>query len=142
MKKALNDRSWDWIRLNLSSISNGSILESIVLTAVQEMDADGARDILLNAAPYMDAPAFKSLLIKLADGGNWDRICDLSSLTDAENAGDILIMATGAGKKALDAVRLYAARAPRDVWKVVSQKAISEGNWALVNALTENIPSE
>ncbi len=136
---ALDTRSWSWIRQNLSHINSGALLEEIVLTASSELEADDARDMLLNAAPYMDAKTFKSGTIKLCDGGYWARICDLSSLTDAESAGDILVMAADGGKKALDAVRLYAPKAPREVWNAVSQKAINEGEWELVNALTENM---
>ncbi len=139
---ALENRSWDWIRMNISEIASGKVLEEVVLTAAKELDTEEARDILLNAAPYMDSKTFNSLIEKLAEAGLWARICDLSPLMDVESAGNILKKACGGGKAALDAVRLYASKASREVWNSVSSNAISEGNWELVNALTENIKAD
>ncbi|MBQ3761828.1 MAG: helix-turn-helix domain-containing protein [Clostridia bacterium] len=138
-KKALEERSWNWIRLNLSKISDNALLVEIVLTAARELGADEARDMLLNAAPYMNAESLKRLTVELCNQEQWDRICDLCPLIDASGAGEILVMASEGGKKALDAVRLYSPVAPREIWDTVSQRAIADGNWELVNALTEKI---
>ena len=142
MKKALNDRSWDWIRLNIANANDGKLLIEIVLTAANELSEEEARDILLNTAPYMDAETFVCLIDQLCESGHWERVCDLDPLIDPENAGAILLKTVTGGKNALKAVRLYAPKAPRSVWNEVSRNAIDSNNWELVNALTENIPSD
>ena len=142
MKKALNDRSWDWIRLNIANANDGKLLIEIVITAANELSEEEARDILLNTAPYMDAETFVCLIDQLCESGHWERVCDLDPLIDMENAGAILLKTVTGGKNALKAVRLYAPKAPRSVWNEVSRNAIDSNNWELVNALTENIPSD
>ena len=138
-RSALEARSWNWIRLNLSEIKSESLKIDIVTTALDELDTNDANDIMLNTVPYMSAATFKALLGKLCSRGNWESVCELESLTDETNAGDILVLAAEGGSAALDTIKLYAPKASRSVWNEVSKDAINAGKWDLVNALTANI---
>ncbi|MBQ3668382.1 MAG: hypothetical protein II920_04050, partial [Clostridia bacterium] len=136
-RAALENKSWIWLRQNLNHISDDKLLTEIALTAANELTSEDARDMLLNAVPYMSVGAFEGLVNGLCERGLWDRTNDLSPFADAANAGEILTRAASGGKDALDTVRLYAAKAPRDVWESEMKNAVSTSNWELVNALTE-----
>ena len=136
---ALEARNWLWLKQNLSSIRDQELLKSIALSASRELGQAEAADIVLNAAPYLDAEAHKGLLEKLCDEGLWARVSDLSPFADEEISDMVISKALDGGKEALDALRLYARTASRDCVKAVCKTAIARGDWALMNAVNDAI---
>ena len=130
-RAALDSGNWAWLRGHLSSVSDIFLLQDIC-TAASDLEPADARDILLNALPYLPAENAAAVVEQLASVGKLELAEDLLSF--APGVCDSLLLAAFQSRD-LDRIRRIAPLASAEQLTRLTELAISNQDWPIIEAL-------
>ncbi|MBQ3079401.1 MAG: helix-turn-helix transcriptional regulator [Clostridia bacterium] len=137
-RAALENGSWEWLDAHLSEIGDPALLGEVAKKAVSIGDPSG---IAVRAASAMTDETLADFFDYLIEVRAWETAIALRNKASAEISGRILekaSLASGADREnAYNAIEFFASKAPRETLEEITERAIREDNWVLINALTD-----
>lgn len=138
---ALSNGSWTWLKEHAGDVKDPGLSFEIASAAVSSVaDSDGA-GILLKCIPNLTQSDKTALFQKIADEEAWETAVALQPFAGEEEAALMVKKAAGAQgaqrEYAYLAIECYARIAPKEVVAAITEEAIQNDNWVLINALTD-----
>ncbi len=139
-RAALKAGNWAWLEAHLYEIGDRSLVTEVAVTAVKQND-EKLLGIPQQAAKVMDIAQIKDLFDAIVESEAWNAAISLKDFADEYHASAIVERAGAATgerrESAYAVVEVFACKANRDLLERITEKAIAEDNWALINAMTE-----
>lgn len=138
-RTALNAGNWDWLSANLDSIGDRSLVLEIAAQAAKQPEDHS--ELVSRAALLLDSAQQEALFRAVLDANAWDTVIGLKSVADETIADLIISRAAEADEsrraEAYHAIEVFAPLMSRALLEQITEKALAEENWPLINALTE-----
>lgn len=98
-------------------------------------------ELVCRAALLLDSAQQEALFRTILDANAWDTVIGLKSVADESIADLIISRAASADEsrraEAYHAIEVFAPLMSRSLLEQITEKALAEENWPLINALTE-----
>ena len=138
-RTALNTGNWDWLSANLESIGDRALVLEIAKQALKQPEDHS--ELVSRAALLLDPAQLEALFSTVLDANAWDTVISLKSVAD-ESIADLVISRAAEADEALrtdayHAIKVFAPLMSRSLLEQITEKALAEENWPLINALTE-----
>ena len=138
-RTALNAGNWDWLSANLDTIGDRSLVLEIAMQAIKQPEDHS--ELVCRAALLLDSAQQEALFHAVLDANAWDTVIGLKSVADETIADLIISRAASADEsrraEAYHAIEVFAPLMSRSLLEQITEKALAEDNWPLINALTE-----
>ena len=138
-RTALNAGNWVWLSANLDAIGDRSLVLEIAMQAIKQPEDHS--ELVCRAALLLDSAQQEALFRAILDANAWDTVIGLKSVADESIADLIISRAASADEsrraEAYHAIEVFAPLMSRSLLEQITEKALAEDNWPLINALTE-----
>lgn len=138
-RTALNAGNWVWLSANLDTIGDRSLVLEIAMQAIKQPEDHS--ELVCRAALLLDSAQQEALFHAVLDANAWDTVIGLKSVADETIADLIISRAASADEsrraEAYHAIEVFAPLMSRSLLEQITEKALAEENWPLINALTE-----
>ncbi len=140
-RHALETGNWNFIKDHANEIQDESLLCEIALSAVSAVAQTDGAAIVMKIAHRLNDEGRRRLFEKIAAENAWELAVAIHITADEENARTVIekaALAEGAEREeAYLAIECYAKIAPKDALEKITEKAVKDDNWVLINALTD-----
>lgn len=141
VRRALELGNWSFVKEQVNKITEPRLLLDIALAAVTEVAQSDSTIIVMKVIFRLTEENKKRLFEKVAAENAWELAVAIQTYATEETAGIIIEKAAGAEgacrEDAYLAVECYAKIAPKEILEKITEKAVSEDNWVLINALAD-----
>ena len=138
-RTALNAGNWVWLSANLDTIGDRSLVLEIATQAIKQPEDHS--ELVCRAALLLDSAQQEALFRAILDANAWDTVIGLKSVADESIADLIISRAAEVDEsrraEAYHAIEVFAPLMSRSLLEQITEKALAEENWPLINALTE-----
>lgn len=140
-RRALETGNWNWINDHAHELKDDALLTEIALCAVSAVSQADSAAIVMKVIHRLSDESKNSIYQKVAEENAWELAVAIQAYAN-ENQAKIIIenAAEAEGSQREDAylaIECYAKIAPRDTLAQITEKAVAEDNWVLINALTD-----
>lgn len=140
-RRALETGNWNWINDHAHELKDDALLTEIALCAVSAVSQADSAAIVMKVIHRLSDESKNSIYQKVAEENAWELAVAIQAYAN-ENQAKIIIenAAEAEGSQREDAylaIECYAKIAPRDTLVQITEKAVAEDNWVLINALTD-----
>lgn len=140
-RHALKAGNWRWIKDHAGEIESDALLLEIALAAVSAVAQADSAAIVIKLLHRLTEEGRNQLFEKAAQEDAWELAVAMQPYASEENAKIIVEKAAdaeGANREdAYLAIECYAKVAPKEVLEKITEKAVLQDNWVLINALTD-----
>lgn len=140
-RRALETGNWRWINDHVHEIKDDPLLCEIAVSAVSAVSQADSASIVMKAIHRLDDESKNSVFQKVAEENAWELAVAIHTFASEENAGIIVekaFEAAGAEREeAYLAIECYARIAPKETLERITEKAVADDNWLLINALAD-----
>ena len=140
-RRALETGNWNWINDHAHEIKDGALLTEIALCAVSAVSQADSAAIVMKVIHRLNDESKNSIYQKVAEENAWELAVAIQTYANENQARIIIEKAAEAeGSQREDAylaIECYAKIAPRETLAQITEKAVAEDNWVLINALTD-----
>ena len=136
-RAALIAGNWAWLDAHLTEIGNRNLLLDV---AVHALESPEHAETAARVAPLIGSELLPHLLQEAMNRSAWEFLEKIRDLITEENADAIVQAACADTANQACAYSLIQSLAPkisRELLESMTENAIREDNWALINALTE-----
>lgn len=138
-RMALSKGNWAWLSANLNAIGDRALVLEIAMQAAKQPEEHS--ELVHRAALLLDSAQLETLFNTLLDADAWDTVIRLKSVADESTADSIISRAVNADDahraQAYHAIEIFAPLMSRSLLEQITEKALAEDDWPLINALTE-----
>lgn len=138
-RAALNAGNWDWLNANLESIGDRSLLLNIAVQAAK--CPEDHSELVCRAALLLDSAQLEGLFNAVLDANAWNTVIGLKSVANEAIADLVISRAVKVDEarrsEAYHAIEIFAPLMSHALLDQITEEALSEENWPLINALTE-----
>lgn len=142
-KAALLSENWAWINAHLFEIKDTELLCEIAVQAVKSFAGEDNQAIAVRAAAMLNEEERARLFDAIVEERAWEVAVALKNLAGEDAAGKIVKAAAEAKdaerENAYLAIEFFAKIAAKEVLEEITEKALEDKNWLLINALTDAI---
>ena len=140
-RRALETGNWNWINDHAHELKDDALLTEIALCAVSAVSQADSAAIVMKVIHRLNDESKNSIYQKVAEENAWELAVAIQAYAN-ENQAKIIIekAAEAEGSQREDAylaIECYAKIAPRETLAQITEKAVAEDNWVLINALTD-----
>lgn len=140
-RRALETGNWNWINDHAHELKDDAPLTEIALCAVSAVSQADSAAIVMKVIHRLSDESKNSIYQKVAEENAWELAVAIQAYANENQARIIIEKAAEAeGSQREDAylaIECYAKIAPRETLAQITEKAVAEDNWVLINALTD-----
>ncbi len=134
-RAALEQGAWEWLISHAGELDDAALLKEIALAAINALDTENARSILESTACRVNGEAMSELTAALADSGKQELFAIIVPYLKPEDADALLEKAVA--DKQIQLAKLLSASASKECVTRLTEKALIENNWDVINALSD-----
>ena len=142
-KAALSAGNWQWLNAHIAEIGDPALLSEIALTAIRPENFQTLSPMAAQIAPLLSDEAKTRLFSQALKDGNWEFLAEIRDCATEETANLVVTEAanadSGERESAYAVIEMYAPKISREALERLTEAAIREDNWLLINALTESV---